>query len=775
MSTTSLTDLQPEINTPNTDGSIDPTPLTGNGLHFLARHNFLSPENFEKAMLFLGLRPQNKDWSIYWLKILLTTGLLFCVAGIICFFAFNWAVMPHLLKFGIIIALIIICGALSLWRGPDSLTGGLSLLACGLLAGPLLAVYGQYYQTGADAWELFRAWSFFLFLLALFGRQNGLWLATWIVASLWAVLGMYQLYFIADWHYSVLDMLHFGPFLLGQLIVLVVWEAFIWRARKQPESFLHAAWSARIVACVLLFVLTWEAMQTIITLNSWRHDDFMPGSPLIPALLYLIFMVTGFFWYRRKRPDTLILTFMMFSLIVLLYTFMFTFLDFFSAGGMLFAAVLLIGLAFGVTRLALHWHRKALRLGLKTYTETAKHKPWVKLLFLRPVSVKQLFAHLNLNNLNEAETTLETNLAHLEPWYIKLILTICAWVAAIFLIVFMGFVIFEIATDGAESLFTFFAIIFIGLGAFMVSRQLVFARQFGLALALAGALVLPVSLAFVFEMESFWQIPIFFTAVICFIFVKHPAMRALAFFGIFMCCLDLILVFFNYTDNQPRDYYENTVLSFYYLKLLVLTVIFAITACFMLNAWIKEKLWVQVKFKDGIIQPALTGFIAIFAFMGLFSAFFNGHSWHNTLEIWDIYHRMIYLTIASTGAGIGSAIGLFFMAIKLSINRANISQLHKLLIYSGCLICLIASWWLPWLAVGLLFLAISRYIGNLALTGLSIFYLVVCLGWFYGSLQISLLYKSYNLLTAGIIMLIAGFVIYRVFYTPEIKKGASHA
>ena len=68
--------------------------------------------------------------------------------------------------------------------GPDSRPGQALLLACGVAMGPMLAVFGQTYQTGAELWELFRVWTVLLVALALAGRQVGLWFAAWLSSIL---------------------------------------------------------------------------------------------------------------------------------------------------------------------------------------------------------------------------------------------------------------------------------------------------------------------------------------------------------------------------------------------------------------------------------------------------------------------------------------------------------------------------------------------------------------------------------------------------------------
>lgn len=783
-----MTDTAPETIIVPEPKPTEPLPLTAAGLRFLARRGSLKATAYESALRFIGLRPDSTGWTVYWLRILLTAGLLFCVAGVICFFAFNWAAMSHFLKFGLIIALIVVTGGITVWRGPDSLTGGLSLLACGLLAGPLLAVYGQYYQTGADAWELFRAWTIFLALLAMAGRQTGLWVATWVVGSLWTALGFYA-EVISNMHLlsgtftlGLYDALCFWPFLLFQLLAVVAWEAAMYGSRNRDHSFLHTSWPVRLTACFTLLLLTIVNITSIAILSDgYYHDMLLPGAPLLPAIIYMLlpaiiyigFIGLSFWWYRLKRPDTLILSLNLFSLIAMLYAFILANVDVWNACGMLFLAIMLIGLAFGATRLALHWHRRALQRGLQKIQGENNAKPWQHLLFLRNVTLPQLQTFLGLTD-DGAQAALNSNLSHLEPWYIKLILSFCGWVAALFLIGFMGFVVFEISRYHEGEVFSIFAAIFIVAGAFAVRSRVVFVRHFGLAIALAGALVLPVALVVTFEMESFWQFPILFTAIICLIFVRHQAMRALAFFGIFMSIADLFLVLYAETFQYLYVNELNIRGFFYYSTKALGVAVLAVIICLALKLWTREAHWVQSPAKDDLIRPViLTGMVGVLGFLGLYAAFCSGHTWHSRSFIWDIYSRSAYLNILTYWAGLAAGVGQIFLARLTFKNNPAISRKHRYVIYAGAMLCVFAGWWLPWLSIGLLLLALGRYIGSLALTGLSAFYLAVCLLWYYFTLQTSLLHKSCTLLAAGILMLVAGAIVYRLFYAA--KKEAVHA
>ncbi len=100
--------------------------------------------------------------------------------GLIFFVAANWHSLGRAGQFGLLqgFTLLTCAGAALLPRA----RAPLSLL--GLLAiGGLFAYFGQTYQTGADAWQLFALWTALALPLALGARSDVVWAAWVIVAS----------------------------------------------------------------------------------------------------------------------------------------------------------------------------------------------------------------------------------------------------------------------------------------------------------------------------------------------------------------------------------------------------------------------------------------------------------------------------------------------------------------------------------------------------------------------------------------------------------------
>lgn len=111
--------------------------------------------------------------------LLVGLGLIFAIAA-------NWSTLPRLAQFATLQGAVAL-GALGLMARPAlRLPMG---LWCLLAVGGLLAFFGQTYQTGADAWQLFALWAALGLPLALGARSDVLWAVVALVAmtaiSLW--------------------------------------------------------------------------------------------------------------------------------------------------------------------------------------------------------------------------------------------------------------------------------------------------------------------------------------------------------------------------------------------------------------------------------------------------------------------------------------------------------------------------------------------------------------------------------------------------------------
>ncbi len=135
------------------------TKATAEQLTRLAKHGYLNGDGLERALTLAGTIPTGQTWLKFLDIALLSLGVAFTLSGIIFFFAYNWANMAYFLKFGLIESGILLAIGFAHYRGLDKFSGQVGLMSAAILIGALLAVQGQVYQTGADAYQLFLSWA----------------------------------------------------------------------------------------------------------------------------------------------------------------------------------------------------------------------------------------------------------------------------------------------------------------------------------------------------------------------------------------------------------------------------------------------------------------------------------------------------------------------------------------------------------------------------------------------------------------------------------------
>lgn len=158
---------------------MDPRPA----LHELAVRYSLSPAAAEQLQCLADRTPEPPG-----LKRTLPLGIAVLAAalgglGIVFWIAANWDTLGRSGKFALLqsVILIMCAGALLLPRArvPLGLTAFMAI-------GGLFAFFGQTYQTGADAWQLFALWAALALPLCLGVRHDALW-APWALVVMTAV------------------------------------------------------------------------------------------------------------------------------------------------------------------------------------------------------------------------------------------------------------------------------------------------------------------------------------------------------------------------------------------------------------------------------------------------------------------------------------------------------------------------------------------------------------------------------------------------------------
>ncbi|MGH6933943.1 MAG: DUF2157 domain-containing protein [Dongiaceae bacterium] len=225
-------------------------------------------------------------WQLWARRALLILGVAHLLAGIVFFFAYNWADMPVWAKFAAVESGIVLSAVTALLVGVDRWVGQACLIASSALVGLLLAVVGQVYQTGADAYELFGAWALLILAWVLASRSAVHWLL-WL-AVLYLAFGLYgEQVLVPEGRLSSEDIL----VNLGAIAALVL-AAREFGVRR-GLAWLAGEWNRLIVLVAGFAMLFGPGIGFVFDAN---------GEPL--ALIALVAGLAGAaIVYRRWLPD----------------------------------------------------------------------------------------------------------------------------------------------------------------------------------------------------------------------------------------------------------------------------------------------------------------------------------------------------------------------------------------------------------------------------------------------------------------------------------------
>lgn len=118
----------------------------------------------------------SETWNKFIRLFCLSLGIGLTTAGILFFFAYNWSDLNKFTKIGILQILIIATCLFSIFSAIKPITKNIVLTSASILVGVMYAVYGQIYQTGADAYDFFLGWTLSITVWALVTHFAPLWI-----------------------------------------------------------------------------------------------------------------------------------------------------------------------------------------------------------------------------------------------------------------------------------------------------------------------------------------------------------------------------------------------------------------------------------------------------------------------------------------------------------------------------------------------------------------------------------------------------------------------
>jgi uncharacterized membrane protein len=279
------------------------------------------------------------------------------LAGAIFFVAYNWMAMDKMVKLGGVQLLILGAAGSAWYRGLARVDGRVLLFAACVLVGVFLAAFGQIYQTGADAWELFRGWALLIMLWVVASRAPAHWLLLLAVTDAAVALYLDQVLFYR-WEEETWAWLLLAAIQILALAGLELGNACGYFALRQ-------AWPRWILVPAVFFLFCSPATKVLV------QDEYDRIESWLVALGFACSVIGGFAYFRHRAPDLFALTCIGFSVAWLLTVLSFRLLtgfDFESCGSMVFVGLIVVGLLAALVR----WIR---RLNAAMRAEAQQQEP----------------------------------------------------------------------------------------------------------------------------------------------------------------------------------------------------------------------------------------------------------------------------------------------------------------------------------------------------------------------------------------------------------------
>ena len=265
----------------------DNTKVTRDTMHAILKAGEFTPEAAQEAFETAEIYPSKNRWLMAVDRFLLAIGAVFMLCGVIFFFAYNWADIDKFAKLGIVQGSIIVLGIVVLLRKKLDFPAQIAVTAIAILVGALLALYGQTYQTGADAWMLFAEWSLLIIPLGLLSRFPPLWFVQLVLANITLWLYNKQQ---ADWDGGV-----FIAMYAVSALAVAIWELVI-----RPKNEDTQRWWPRIVSAFAVLVICFQA-------NACIFEDFDQPEFVAAFFIAIATFLVGIPLYLFKLKDLFVL------------------------------------------------------------------------------------------------------------------------------------------------------------------------------------------------------------------------------------------------------------------------------------------------------------------------------------------------------------------------------------------------------------------------------------------------------------------------------------
>jgi uncharacterized membrane protein len=262
-------------------------------IQIISRHSDLTEQSVDKA-LKENVYNDKEAWQKFLRLFFISLGVGFTVSGIVFFFAYNWANLHKFTKIGLTEGVLITATILTLLPKINDNIKNVILTGASVLVGVLFAVFGQIYQTGANAYDFFLAWTVFTALWVLVSSFAPLWLLHLVLINTTFILYSQQV--AQDWSEV------FICTLLFVINVTVLISATLFVREKTPN------WLLNIVA---LASTSYATIGIVIGI----FDKYQATFPIFLLITAIVFALG--IWHGLKTKSGFYLSVIPFSLIII--------------------------------------------------------------------------------------------------------------------------------------------------------------------------------------------------------------------------------------------------------------------------------------------------------------------------------------------------------------------------------------------------------------------------------------------------------------------------
>ena len=294
--------------------------ISRNDIQIITRNSNISETDINNLFKH-DVYNNNDSWKKFLQLFFLSLGVGFTVSGILFFFAYNWDDLHKFVKIGLVEGLIIILTLIAVLSKIKPLFKNILLSGATLLVGVLFAVFGQIYQTGANAYDFFLGWTMAVVLWVFISNFTPLWLIFIVLINI--TFGLYIDQVANDWS----DLLIFSIFITVNAVFLIGSLLLKSDNNKIPK------WFIQILSLAVVSFTTIGMINGIFEHNKSYFELII----ILTLLLYILGI-----YYGLKQKSTFYIAIIPLSIITIISAWLLDFVKFREFTMLLFIGLIVV-------------------------------------------------------------------------------------------------------------------------------------------------------------------------------------------------------------------------------------------------------------------------------------------------------------------------------------------------------------------------------------------------------------------------------------------------